>query len=138
MRCVGASTRSDSENRTSPTNRISDTTPFANRKIFTDSRTTYADHVDNDENQTLYVLHQILESWIHASLSLLNRIDENINEERFGSVQRRLLAGEDLEADDGDRRSTHPNGPGGFLKLKKQLQIKSTGKTTRFASGREG
>ncbi|KAG2242945.1 hypothetical protein Bca52824_095209 [Brassica carinata] len=27
----------------------------------------YADHVDNYENQTLYILHQILESWIQAS-----------------------------------------------------------------------
>ncbi|KAF3559650.1 hypothetical protein F2Q69_00017696 [Brassica cretica] len=93
----------------------------------------YADHVDNDENQTLYVLHQILESWIHASLSLLNRIDENINEERFGKASSDVYLLERIWRLMTEIEDLHIlMDPEDFLKLKKQLQIKSTGKNYAF------
>ncbi|KFK36892.1 hypothetical protein AALP_AA4G185600 [Arabis alpina] len=93
----------------------------------------YADHIDNQENQTLYIIHQILESWIYTSGNLLNRIVERIEQGRFGEacndvyllerIWKLLIEIEDLHM---------LMDPEDFLKLKKQLQIKSNGKNDAF------
>ncbi|KAG2309372.1 hypothetical protein Bca52824_029120 [Brassica carinata] len=69
----------------------------------------YADHVDNYENQTLYILHQILESF--KDVYLVERIWKLMTEIEDLYV---LMDPED------------------FLKLKRQLWIESTGKNDAF------
>ncbi|CAN8317441.1 unnamed protein product [Cochlearia groenlandica] len=93
----------------------------------------YADHIDNHENQTLYIIHQILESWIYASGNLLDRIASCIGEGKFAKacsdvyllerIWKLLTEIEDLHI---------LMDPEDFLKLKKQLQIKSMGKNDAF------
>uniref|UniRef100_A0A1J3J4R3 Nematode resistance protein-like HSPRO2 n=1 Tax=Noccaea caerulescens TaxID=107243 RepID=A0A1J3J4R3_NOCCA len=93
----------------------------------------YADHIDNQENQTLYILHQILESWIHASGNLLNRIVSSIEEGRFGNASNDVYLLERIWKLLAEIEDLHVlMDPEDFLKLKKQLQIKSTGKNDAF------
>ncbi|KAF8086127.1 hypothetical protein N665_0634s0013 [Sinapis alba] len=93
----------------------------------------YSDHVDNDENQTLYILHQILECWIYASGNLLSRINSSIDEERFGKASSDVFLLERIWKLMTEIEDLHVlMDPEDFLKLKKQLQIKSTGKNDAF------
>ncbi|XP_013630970.1 PREDICTED: nematode resistance protein-like HSPRO2 [Brassica oleracea var. oleracea] len=93
----------------------------------------YADHIDNNENETLYIIHQIIESWLHVSINLLKRINTRVDEGRFGeasgdvylveSIWKLLTEVEDLHL---------LMDPEDFLKLKKQLHIKTAGKNDAF------
>ncbi|CAN6978402.1 unnamed protein product [Brassica oleracea var. botrytis] len=93
----------------------------------------YADHIENEENQTLYVLHQILESWIHASGNLLRRINTRISEGRFGDAASDVYLVERIWKLMAEIEDLHVlMDPEDFLKLKKQLQIKSNGQNDAF------
>ncbi|CAN7007552.1 unnamed protein product, partial [Brassica rapa subsp. trilocularis] len=93
----------------------------------------YADHIDNEENQTLYVLHQILESWFHASGNLLRRINTRIEEGRFGEAASDVYLVERIWKLMAEIEDLHIlMDPEDFLKLKKQLQIKSNGQDDAF------
>ncbi|XP_010508935.1 PREDICTED: nematode resistance protein-like HSPRO2 [Camelina sativa] len=93
----------------------------------------YADHIDNQENQTLYIIHQILESWIYASRNLLNRIVSSIEDERFDKASDDVYLLEKIWKLLAEIEDLHMlMDPEDFLKLKKQLQIKSTGKNDAF------
>ncbi|KAL6956726.1 hypothetical protein U1Q18_045325 [Sarracenia purpurea var. burkii] len=81
----------------------------------------------NHENQTLYTIHQILESWIYVSQQLLNRIADRIDSKEFEKASSdcwilertwKLLAEiEDLHL---------LMDPDDFLRLKNQLSIKAS------------
>ena len=43
----------------------------------------YDNSVENHENQTLYIMHQILESWIQVAKKLINCITERVNSKNF-------------------------------------------------------
>ncbi|XP_010505701.1 PREDICTED: nematode resistance protein-like HSPRO2 [Camelina sativa] len=93
----------------------------------------YADHIDNQENQTLYIIHQILESWIYASRNLLDRIVSSIEDERFEKASDDVYLLEKIWKLLTEIEDLHMlMDPEDFLKLKKQLQIKSTGKNDAF------
>lgn len=99
----------------------------------------YADHIDNQENQTLYILHQILESWIHASGNLLNRIVSSIEEGKFGNASSDVYLLERIWKLLAEIEDLHIlMDPEDFLKLKKQLQIKSAGKNDAFCFRSKG
>ncbi|OWM87434.1 nematode resistance protein-like HSPRO2 [Punica granatum] len=86
----------------------------------------YSDQIQNHENQTLYTIHQILESWVQSALELLNRIGGRIESKRFDiaasdcflleRVWKLLAEIEDLHL---------LMDPADFLRLKSQLEIKS-------------
>ncbi|KAL0740140.1 hypothetical protein Bca4012_081653 [Brassica carinata] len=93
----------------------------------------YSDHVDNVENQTLYILHQILESWIQASRNLLNRIHASIDQGRFGEASSDVFLVERIWKLMTEIEDLHVlMDPEDFLKLKRQLRIESTGKNDAF------
>ncbi|VVB02809.1 unnamed protein product [Arabis nemorensis] len=99
----------------------------------------YADHIDNQENQTLYILHQILESWIYVSGNLLNRIVSSIEEGKFGKASSDVYLLERIWKLLTEIEDLHIlMDPEDFLKLKKQLQIKSTGKNDAFCFRSKG
>ncbi|XP_010554653.1 PREDICTED: nematode resistance protein-like HSPRO2 [Tarenaya hassleriana] len=93
----------------------------------------YSDHIDNPENQVLYSVHQILESWIHTSGSLLRRIESRIGDAKFEEASSDVYLLERIwkiltEIED----LLLLMDPDDFLKLKNQLQIKSTSKNDAF------
>lgn len=99
----------------------------------------FSDHIDNEENQTLYIIHQILESWIYASGNLLNRIVSSIEEERFEKASNDVYLLERIWKLLAEIEDLHIlMDPEDFLKLKKQLQIKSTGKNDAFCFRSKG
>ncbi|KAL1217823.1 Nematode resistance protein-like HSPRO2 [Cardamine amara subsp. amara] len=99
----------------------------------------YADHIDNQENQTLYIIHQVLESWIYASGNLLNRIVSSIEEEKFEKASNDVYLLERIWKLLAEIEDLHIlMDPEDFLKLKKQLQITSTGKNDAFCFRSKG
>ncbi|EOA28911.1 hypothetical protein CARUB_v10025158mg [Capsella rubella] len=99
----------------------------------------YADHIDNQENQTLYIIHQILESWIYASGNLLNRIVSGIEDGKFKKASNDVYLLERIWKLLAEIEDLHMlMDPEDFLKLKKQLQIKSTGKNDAFCFRSKG
>uniref|UniRef100_A0A1J3JTX5 Nematode resistance protein-like HSPRO1 n=1 Tax=Noccaea caerulescens TaxID=107243 RepID=A0A1J3JTX5_NOCCA len=86
----------------------------------------YADHIENQENQTLYTIHQILESWIYASVNLLNRIISRIEEGKIEKASSDVYLLESIWKLLTEIEDLHIlMDPEDFLKVKKQLQIKS-------------
>ncbi|KAJ4906737.1 Nematode resistance protein-like HSPRO2 [Raphanus sativus] len=103
------------------------------KEIYSLKDNPYADHIDNEENQTLYVIHQILESWIHASGNLLTRVDARIEEGRFGEASGDVFLVERIWKLMAEIEDLHVlMDPEDFLKLKKQLQIRSNGRNDAF------
>ncbi|OWM69974.1 nematode resistance protein-like HSPRO2 [Punica granatum] len=49
------------------------------------------DKIENHENLTIYSIHQILESWIHAAVKLLELADESIESRSFAVAARRCF-----------------------------------------------
>ncbi|GMH27149.1 hypothetical protein Nepgr_028992 [Nepenthes gracilis] len=97
------------------------------------------DHIENGENQTLYTIHQILESWIQASKQILERITAKIDIEEYEKASSycwlleriwRLL--EDIE-------NLHLlMDPDDFLRLKTQLKINWSSDSDAFCLQSEG
>ncbi|ESQ44867.1 hypothetical protein EUTSA_v10010400mg [Eutrema salsugineum] len=99
----------------------------------------YADHIDNMENQTLYTIHQIFESWIYASVSLLNRIVSRIDEGKFEKASADVYLLETMWKLLTEIEDLHIlMDPEDFLKVKKQLQIKSTSQNDAFCFRSKG
>ncbi|KAF8048951.1 hypothetical protein N665_2346s0007 [Sinapis alba] len=99
----------------------------------------YADHIDNHENQTLYIIHQIIESWLHVSGNLLRRINIRVDERRFGEASRDVYLVERIWKLLTEVEDLHVlMDPEDFLKLKKQLHIKTTGKNDAFCFRSKG
>ncbi|KAG7628665.1 Nematode resistance protein-like HSPRO1 [Arabidopsis thaliana] len=87
----------------------------------------YADHIENQENQMLYTIHQILESWIYVSVNLLYRIESRIEEGKFEKASSDVYLLERIWKLLSEIEDLHIlMDPEDFLKVKKQLQIKST------------
>lgn len=99
----------------------------------------YADHIENQENQTLYTIHQILESWIYVSVNLLNRIESRIEEGRFEKASSDVYLLERIWKLLTEIEDLHIlMDPEDFLKVKKQLQIKSTSQNDAFCFRSKG
>lgn len=87
----------------------------------------YADHIENQENQMLYTSHQILESWIYVSVNLLYRTESRIEEGKFEKASSDVYLLERIWKLLSEIEDLHIlMDPEDFLKVKKQLQIKST------------
>ncbi|CAN8279518.1 unnamed protein product [Cochlearia groenlandica] len=85
----------------------------------------YSDHIENQENQTLYTIHQILESWIRVSTILSNRIGSRIESGRFEKASSDVYLLERIWKLLIDIEDLHiVMDPEDFLKVKKQLRIR--------------
>jgi hypothetical protein len=90
-------------------------------------------NLDNSENQNLYTIHQILESWIYVSQQLLKRIDEEIDGNNFNQASNYCWLIEKtwkLLSEIEDLHSLMD--PADFLRLKNQLSIKSSSESDLF------
>ncbi|XP_019057715.1 PREDICTED: nematode resistance protein-like HSPRO2 [Tarenaya hassleriana] len=93
----------------------------------------FSDHIDNRENQILYTVHQILESWIQTSLVLLNRIESRIGEGKFEEASSDVYLLERIWKLLSEIEDLHLlMDPDDFLKLKNQIQIKSSSHNDAF------
>ncbi|KAF7830976.1 nematode resistance protein-like HSPRO2 [Senna tora] len=91
------------------------------------------DHVENHENQTVYTTHQIVESWIRVAHKLLDRITERIGSKRFDEAARDCYIVERIWKLLAEIEDLHLlMDPDDFLRLKKDLAMKSATDTTAF------
>lgn len=89
--------------------------------------TPYDDRIENYENHAVHATHQIVESWIHASRKLLERIGESINGRRFEKAAEDCYTVERIWKLLTEVEDVHlMMDPGDFLKLKNQLSMKSS------------
>ncbi|XP_010516172.1 PREDICTED: nematode resistance protein-like HSPRO1 [Camelina sativa] len=99
----------------------------------------YSDHIENQENQMLYTIHQILESWIYVSVNLLNRIESTIEDGKFEKASFDVYLLERIWKLLAEIEDLHIlMDPEDFLKVKKQLQIKSTSQDDAFCFWSKG
>ncbi|KAK9282973.1 hypothetical protein L1049_011198 [Liquidambar formosana] len=85
------------------------------------------DHIDNYEKQTLYTTHQILESWIHTSKALLDRIAERIDQKRFEQASSDCWLLERIWKLLAEIEDLHLLvDPDDFIRLKNQLAIRAS------------
>ncbi|XP_019192179.1 PREDICTED: nematode resistance protein-like HSPRO2 [Ipomoea nil] len=90
-------------------------------------------NLQNFENQTLYTTHQILETWICASKSILNRIAERIESKSFGNAVSDCWILEKTWNLLTEIENLHLlMDPDDFLRLKHQLSIKVTAESQPF------
>lgn len=83
-------------------------------------------NIENSENQSLYTIHQILESWIQVSHQLLNRIVSRIDNREFECAGSDCWIMEQTWKLLAEIEDLHLlMDPDDFLKLKNQLSIKS-------------
>ncbi len=95
--------------------------------------TTPYDHVENYENRSLHATHQIVESWSRASHVLLERVNEAIDSRRFEKAAMDCYAVERIWKLLMEIEDLHLMiDPNDFLKLKKQLGIRSCSETSPF------
>ncbi|KAK9683433.1 hypothetical protein RND81_10G141000 [Saponaria officinalis] len=91
------------------------------------------DHVSNSENQILFTIHQILESWALTAKQLLNRTIERINREEFSKAADDCWILEKiwnlLEQIENLHMLMDPND---FLHLKTQLRMKTITQNDTF------
>ncbi|KAJ1382878.1 Tryptophan/Indoleamine 2,3-dioxygenase-like [Sesbania bispinosa] len=93
--------------------------------------TPYDDRVENYENHAVHASHQIVESWIHASRKLLERIGSAIEGRRFEKAVEDCYAVERIWKLLAEVEDVHlMMDPGDFLKLKNQLSVR--GETASF------
>ncbi|KAJ1426381.1 Tryptophan/Indoleamine 2,3-dioxygenase-like [Sesbania bispinosa] len=101
--------------------------------------TTPYDHVGNYENRTLHATHQIVESWARASRGLLERVVESIESRRFEKAASECYAVERIWKFLTEVEDLHVMmDPEDFLRLKKQLGIRSWGETVPFCFRSKG
>lgn len=90
-------------------------------------------NLDNLENQTLYTIHQILESWIYASQQLLTRIADQIEQKDFERASDNCWLLEKIWKLLSQIEDLHLiMDPDDFLRLKNQLAIKATSESDLF------
>ncbi|KAK7305849.1 hypothetical protein VNO77_43761 [Canavalia gladiata] len=96
--------------------------------------TPYDDRVENYENHAVHATHQIVESWIHASWKLLERIGDAIEGRRFEKAAEDCYAVERIWKLLAEVEDVHlMMDPGDFLRLKNQLSVRSSsGETASF------
>lgn len=86
----------------------------------------YSEQIQNRENQSLYTIHQILESWVQLASELLNRIAERIESERFEIAASDCFLLERMWKLLTEIEDLHLlMDPADFLRLKSQLDIRS-------------
>ena len=91
------------------------------------------DHIENYENQTLYTTQQILESWIYTSQQLLKRIAERIEKRELEKASSDCWLLERIWKLLAEIEDLHLlMDPDDFLRLKKQLSIKSSPESAPF------
>ena len=89
-------------------------------------KNTPFDHIENNENQTVYTTHQIIESWVHVAHQLLERIPERIESKNFEKGTNDCYVVERIWRLLSDIEDLHLlMDPDDFLRLKNQLSIKS-------------
>ncbi|KAJ0487546.1 putative nematode resistance protein-like HSPRO1 [Helianthus annuus] len=87
-------------------------------------------NVNNYENRTLFTTHQILESWIHVAQKLLIRIESDINSNGFATASTNCYILEQIWKLLAKIEDLHLlMDPDDFLRLKNQLDIKTTCET---------
>lgn len=90
-------------------------------------------NLNNFENQNLYAIHQILESWIYISQQLLNRINEEIDSKNFDQASNYCWLIEKTWKLLSEIEDLHLlMDPADFLLLKNQLSIKSSSSSDMF------
>lgn len=97
------------------------------------------DHIPNPENQILFTIHQIFESWVFAAKKLIVRVGERISKEEFNKatddcwiLERIWKLLEQIE-------SLHLlMDPDDFLQLKTQLKMKTTSDSETFCFRSKG
>ncbi|GAB4827569.1 hypothetical protein Ancab_034451 [Ancistrocladus abbreviatus] len=97
-------------------------------------------HAENNyENQTLYTIHQILESWIYASKNLLERIERKINEANYRIASTDCWLMERIWKLLEQIENLHLlMDPDDFLHLKSQLKIKANTDSDTFCFRSKG
>ncbi|KNA14567.1 hypothetical protein SOVF_106310 [Spinacia oleracea] len=91
------------------------------------------DHIQNPENQILFTVHQIFESWIFAAKQLLNRIGVRISKEEFSKATDDCWILERIWKLLAQIESLHMlMDPDDFLHLKTQLRMKTTSDSETF------
>ncbi|CAI9091660.1 OLC1v1026734C1 [Oldenlandia corymbosa var. corymbosa] len=90
-------------------------------------------NLHNSENQTLYAIHQILESWIFTSGQLLKRIADQIERKAFENASSNCWLLEKIWKLLSEIEDLHLlMDPNDFLRLKNQLSIKATSESDLF------
>lgn len=93
--------------------------------------TPYDDRVENQENHAVHATHQIVESWIHVSRKILERIGDAIEGKRLEKAAEDCYAVERIWKLLAEVEDVHlMMDPGDFLKLKNQLSVR--GETASF------
>ncbi|XP_043698557.1 nematode resistance protein-like HSPRO2 [Telopea speciosissima] len=95
--------------------------------------------LDNNENHALFTTHQILESWIRASLELHARIVNRIDSQDFGKAANDCWLLERIWKLFAEIEDLHLlMDPGDFLRLKSQLAIKASSESDAFCFRSKG
>ncbi|CAK8538285.1 unnamed protein product [Lathyrus sativus] len=95
--------------------------------------TTPFDHIQNHENRTLHATHQIVESWTRSARVLLKRVNESIDNKRFENAASEIYAVERIWKILSEVEDLHlMMDPADFLKLKKQLGMRTLNETLPF------
>ncbi|EEF35503.1 conserved hypothetical protein [Ricinus communis] len=91
------------------------------------------DNLENHENQTLYTTHQILECWIQVAKELINRVIKRIESKELDKASSDCYTIERIWKVLTEIEDLHLlMDPDDFLRLKKQLVIKSDNETAPF------
>ncbi|CAI0443549.1 unnamed protein product [Linum tenue] len=94
-------------------------------------RNPYDQQIENQENQTLYTAHQILESWIQVAKQVITRLTERIAAEEFEAAANDCYFLEQIWKLLAEIEDLHLlMDPDDFLKLKNQLSIRSAAAET--------
>jgi hypothetical protein len=84
------------------------------------------DHIKNQENQSVYTTHQILESWIHVAKQIIQRVTERIGSKEFSKASNDCYLIERIWKLLAEIEDLHLlMDPDDFLRLKNQLQMRS-------------
>ncbi|KAI3809118.1 hypothetical protein L1987_25087 [Smallanthus sonchifolius] len=90
-------------------------------------------NVNNYENRTLFTTHQILESWIYVAQQVLNRIESEIDSNDFENASSDCYILEQIWKLLTEIEDLHLlMDPDDFLRLKNQLDIKTTSESESF------
>ncbi|KAI3799992.1 hypothetical protein L1987_35298 [Smallanthus sonchifolius] len=89
--------------------------------------------INNYENRTLFTTHQILESWIYVAQQLLKRIESEIDSDNFENASSDCYILEQIWKLLTEIEELHLlMDPDDFLRLKNQLDIKTTSENESF------
>nr|AAB48305.1 Hs1pro-1 [Patellifolia procumbens] len=97
------------------------------------------DYIQNSENQILFTIHQIFESWIFSSKKLLDRISERISKEEFTKAADDCWILEKIWKLLEEIENLHLlMDPDDFLHLKTQLRMKTVADSETFCFRSKG